>query len=199
ALGQYANAGEDSAYASSGLIGEEGAISPATGTDPAENAYLDLGPILEAAGLGALLDQARLELGAISASATVDADNAPSGDYQIAGGTLILQSPAIGDLSAGVLDALDQISGPINGLAGPGGVIENTVDPLLGGLTGLLDGVLSLVGGSVDLGVTANVQVDLAAAVQAVLAEPLTSPDSALTIDLSEGTVSVDIAKLVQD
>src|SRR5690606_4993149 len=90
-------------------------------------------------------------------------------------------------------------SGPINGLAGPGGVIENTVDPLLGGLTGLLDGVLSLVGGSVDLGVTANVQVDLAAAVQAVLAEPLTSPDSALTIDLSEGTVSVDIAKLVQD
>ncbi|WP_188713377.1 choice-of-anchor G family protein [Microbacterium sorbitolivorans] len=199
AVGQYANTTDASAYASSGLLGEEGAIAPATGTDPAENAYLDLAPILGAAGLDALLDQARLELGAISASATVDADNAPSGDYQIAGGTLILQSPAIGDLSAALLASLDQISGPINDLAGAGGVIDTTIDPLLDGVTTALNTVLLGVGSVDDLGVTATVDVDLAAALDSVLAQPLTSEDSVLTIDLSAGTVSVDIAKLVAD
>src|SRR5690606_16934997 len=168
ALGQFANTATDSAYASSGLIGEEGAISPATGTDPAENAYLDLAPILEAAGLDALLNQARLQLGAISASAAVGADTPPVGGCPIAGGTLILQSQVIGDLSEGILNALDQISTPINGLVGADGVINSTINPLLSGVTTALNTVLLGLGSIDGLAVTASVDVDLAAAVNAV-------------------------------
>src|SRR5699024_10016743 len=46
ALGQYASTGEGGLpLASSGLIGSDGSIAPASG-DPGENAYLDLTPLL---------------------------------------------------------------------------------------------------------------------------------------------------------
>src|SRR5699024_9776470 len=58
ALGQYASTGEGGLpLASSGLIGSDGSIAPASG-DPGENAYLDLTPLLQQAGLSDLLDQA---------------------------------------------------------------------------------------------------------------------------------------------
>src|SRR5699024_7457522 len=141
-----------------------------------------------------------VELGAISASATVDENGQPVGDYQIADGHLILTSPAIAGLSGSLSDALGQVSEPINGLTGEGGAIESTVDPLLGGLADTLDGLLTVVGGSVsDLGVTATLDVDLQAALDSALAEPVTGPDSLLTIDLSTGEVNVDLALLVAD
>ncbi|GAB3598323.1 choice-of-anchor G family protein [Microbacterium tumbae] len=199
ALGQYANTAEgEPPLASAGLVLADGSIAPASG-DPTENAYLDLGPILEAAGLDALLDDARLELGAISALATYDEDGEPVGDYQIANGTLLLTSPTIAGLSTSLVGVLDQVSDPINDLVGEGGVIESTIDPLLDGLADTLNTVLLGVGSIDDLGVTATVDVDLEAAVESLLAEPLTSEDSVLTIDLSTGTVSVDLARLVAD
>src|SRR5690606_15430766 len=45
ALGQYAEANPDRVYASSGALGEAGAIAVG-GTDPADSAYLDLGALL---------------------------------------------------------------------------------------------------------------------------------------------------------
>ena len=199
ALGQYSSTDATSAYASSGLLGEEGAIAPAAGNDPSENAYLDLAPILGSAGLDALLEDARLELGAISASAAIAEDGEPEGEYQIAGGTLLLTSPVVSNLSGSLVDVLGQVSDPINALAGEGGVIDETVDPLLDGVTSALNTVLLGIGSVDDLGVTATVDVDLEAAVQSVLAEPITSEDSVVTIDFSTGEVSVDLARLVAD
>ena len=199
ALGQYSRTDAGSAYASSGLLGEEGAIAPAAGNDPSENAYLDLTPILAQAGLDALLDNARLELGAISASAEIGADGEPEGDYQIAGGTLLLTSPVVEELSGTLVEVLDEVSGPINDLTGEGGAIDTTVDPLLDGLTSTLNTLLLGVGSIDDLGVTATVDVDLEAAVQSVLSEPITSSDSVITIDFSTGEVNVDLARLVAD
>src|SRR5699024_1789981 len=54
--------------------------------------------------------------------------------------------------------------------------------------------------GSIDeLGVTATVDLDLEAALASAFQEPLTSDDSVVTIDLSTGEVSVDLARLVAD
>ncbi|HIZ37036.1 MAG TPA: choice-of-anchor G family protein, partial [Candidatus Ruania gallistercoris] len=199
ALGQYANTAEGAdPLASAGLVNADGSIAVGSG-DPAENAYLDLSPLLDEAGLDGLLDDARVELGAISALATVDETGAPVGDYQIANGTLLLTSPAIADLSGTLSEGLDQVSGPINDLAGEGGVIDTTIDPLLDDLTSTLNTLLLGVGSIDDLGVTATVDVDLQAALDSALGEPITGPDSAVTIDLSTGEVSVDLARLVAD
>src|SRR5699024_7859669 len=184
--------------ASSGLIGADGSIAPAAG-DPGEDAYLDLTPLLQQAGLSDLLDQARVELGAISASATVDENGPPVGDSQIASCTLIMTSPTIAGLTGTLSESLDQVSGPINDLAGEDGAIATTVDPLLDGLTDTLNTVLLGIGSIDDLGVTATVDVDLQAALESVLAQPITSEDSAVTIDFSTGEVSVDLARLVAD
>ena len=199
ALGQYANTAPGAVpLASSGLVNADGSIAVGSG-DPTENAYVDLGPILAGAGLDALLDDARLELGAISGLATYDEAGAPQGDYQIASGTLLLTSPAIAALTGELVDTLGQVSGPINDLAGEGGVIDSTINPLLTPLVDTLNGLLLGIGSIDELGVTATVDLDLEAAVESALAEPLTSEDSVLTIDLSTGTVAVDLARLVAD
>lgn len=200
ALGQYANTAEGAdPLASAGLVNADGSIAVGSG-DPAENAYLDLSPLLDEAGLDAILDDARVELGAISALATVDETGAPEGDYQIANGTLLLTSPAIAGLSAELSDGLGQVSGPINDLVGEEGAINGALNPVLGELADLIDPLLNVVGGSVDnLGVTAALDVDLQAALDSVLAEPITGEDSAATIDLSTGEVSIDLARLVAD
>ncbi|WP_277050496.1 choice-of-anchor G family protein, partial [Ruania albidiflava] len=199
ALGQYASTSDGEVpLASAGLIDASGAISVGTG-DPGENSYVDLSPLLGQAGLSDLLDDARVELGALSALATVDENGEPVGDYQIADGTLLLTSPAIAELSETLSEGLDQVSGPINDLTGEGGVIEETIDPLLEGLADTLNTVLLGIGTVDDLGVTATVDLDLQAALDSVLNEPLTSEDSAVTIDLSTGEVSIDLARLVAD
>ncbi|HLS63262.1 MAG TPA: choice-of-anchor G family protein [Ruania sp.] len=199
ALGQYGSTAEDEVpLASSGLVNADGSIAVGGG-DPGENAYVDLTPLLDEAGLTDLLSEARVELGALSALATVDENGDPVGDYQIASGTLNLTSPAVAGLSDTLSESLDQVSGPINDLAGEGGVIDETLDPLLSGLADTLNAVLLGLGSVEDLGVTATVDLDLQAALDSVLGEPLTSEDSAVTIDLSTGAVSVDLARLVAD
>ena len=199
ALGQYANTAEDEApFASSGLVGEDGVIA-VPGDTPEENAYLDLTPLLEAASLEELLTEARLELGAISSSATTDAGEGPVGAYQIADGKLILGSSAVAGLSGALSEALAEISEPINDLVGDGGVIDQTLNPVLDTLTSTLNSLLLGIGSVDDLGVTATVDLDLQAALDSVLAQPLTSEDSAVTIDLSSGEIALDLARLVQD
>src|SRR5690606_26827211 len=74
-----------------------------------------------------------------------------------------------------------------------------TLQPLLGQVQDTVNRVLGLLGSVNDLEVAASLDVDLEAAVQSVLAEPITSPDSAVTIDLSTGEISVDLARLVAD
>src|SRR5690606_19899190 len=200
ALAQYArtNPGE-APFASSGAVNADGTIAFAP-TDPNQNAFLDLGPLLDAAGLAELLSVARLALGALSASATLDEDGNPLRAYQVADGTLVLQSPAVAALSDGVYDVLGDVSDPLNDLVGEGGAIDSALQPLLGGLSELVDGLLTVVGGSLSpLSVSATLDLDLQAAVDSVLSQPLTSDDSAVTLDLSTGEILVDLSMLVRD
>src|SRR5690606_35661873 len=199
ALGQYASTSEGEVpFASSGAINADGSIAVGTG-DPAENAYIDLGPLLGQAGLDDLLTQARVELGAITATATYDAEGQPAGDYQIADATLILQSDALGGLTGELTSALGPVSDSVNGLIGADGLVNATLQPLLSQVQDTVNTVLGVLGSVNDLEVATSLDVDLEAAVQSVLAEPITSPDSAVTIDLSTGEISVDLARLVAD
>src|SRR5690625_847204 len=175
ALGQYARTGaEEVPFASSGAVNADGSIALAP-SDPSQNAFLDLAPLLGMAELDSLLDDARLELGALSASATVDADGAPVGDYQIADGTLLLTSPAIAALSGAISDVLGDVSDPINDLLGEEGAINGALQPSLDGLASVVNGVLQPLGSVDDLGVNAGIDLDLQAAVDSVLEQPLTS------------------------
>src|SRR5690606_24064488 len=61
ALGQYAESGAGTAYASAGAVGADGSISVGGG-DPADNAYLDLTNLLNVAGLGDITDTLVSEL-----------------------------------------------------------------------------------------------------------------------------------------
>src|SRR5699024_6967401 len=102
-------------------------------------------------------------------------------------------------LTDALSDGLGQVSDPINDLTGDGGVIDTTLNPLLDDLTGTLNTLLLGVGSIDELGVTATVDLDLEAALASAFQEPLTSDDSVVTIDLSTGEVSVDLARLVAD
>src|SRR5699024_8896006 len=75
----------------------------------------------------------------------------------------------------------------------------STLTPLLDGLADTINGVLLGLGSVDDLGVSATLDLDLQAALDSVLAQPLTSEDSAVTIDLSTGEVSVDLSMLIRD
>src|SRR5699024_3742670 len=96
-------------------------------------------------------------------------------------------------------EAIAEITYPINDLVGDGGVIDQTLNPVLDTLTSTLNSLLLGVGSVDDLGVTATVDLDLQAALDSVLGQPLTSEDSAVTIDLSSGAIALDLARLVQD
>src|SRR5690606_6552150 len=189
ALAQYArtNPGE-APFASSGAVNADGTIAFAP-TDPNQNAFLDLGPLLDAAGLAELLSAARLA-----------APGRPSGDCQAAAGTPGVHGRAVAALSDGVYDVLGDVPDPLNDLVGEGGAIDAALQPLLGGLSELVDGLLTVVGGSLSpLSVSATLDLDLQAAVDSVLSQPLTSDDSAVTLDLSTGEILVDLSMLVRD
>ncbi|WP_420114843.1 choice-of-anchor G family protein, partial [Pseudactinotalea sp.] len=199
ALGQYANTAEGEVpLASSGAVNADGSIAIGGG-GPQDNAYLDLTPLLGEAGLSDLLTQARVELGALSALATYDADGDVVSDYQIADGTMILQSDVLGDLVGDVTGALGPVSSAVNGLVGAEGTVNSALQPLLTNVQSTVNTVLLGLGTVNDLGVATSLDVDLEAAVQSVLGEPITSEDSAVTIDFSTGEISIDLARLVAD
>lgn len=196
ATGQYGRAVVGNAFASSGLIGSDGAIQAGTGA-PGENTTLNLGPVLEAVGVDALIDTLSLELGAVSASA--QATRAPgavtvSSDYQIASGELTLTSPVLGEVAQSLDATLASTSTSVNALAGDGGPIDTTVGGLLGGIDAILEGLLL---GLVDLddpSVTATLSADLGAALDAVSDDRFVSGPLSLT--LGSGEIVIDLDEL---
>jgi hypothetical protein len=124
----------------------------------------------------------RLELGAVAASSVLDACAEPATvtrDYGIAGLALVQDSALVAGLTADIYAALDPVQAAVDSLAGSNGLLAQT----LKGLSGL--GLAT---------VTATIDVDLVAAVDAVMPTSLT--DGAVTIDLAAGTITADVAAL---
>ena len=184
-----------SAIGASGAVSDSGAIAVGGNDDvPASNATLDLGGLLGTSlgnGLTDGLLDVDLIVGAISANAKQaetknDTQGAQTGDYRIADLKLNLQSPIL----AGLLGDLD--------LTGQQSSLTNLSSTLtaLPNLNTLLAPVLALLplGYTADSVTAANVP-NLA---NIVAAQDLQVGDGAVSIDLSNGKISVDVEKLLQ-
>ena len=117
-------------------------------------------------------------------------------DYGIASLDLRVGSPLVGALVTAVDDTVAQLDATVAALGGSDGVLARTIDQgilgVLGGLTGSLG--LGTVGGTVVL-----TGPDLGRAVAPLLTEPLQDPGGTLALDLSAGTIRVDLAHLLGD
>ena len=189
AVNQAAVAKKDgSAVAGSGAVADSGAIAVG-GKDgvPASTAKLDLGALLGSTLgtdlVGGLLDL-DLSVGAISASAAqAKGENGKqTGDYNIADLKLNLQSPLLagllGNLNlAGGQSQLTNLSTTLNGLN-----LNTLLSGLLGGLLGTP---------------TVNV-ANLPVLSTLVANQDLTVGDGAVTVNLQNGKITVDVEKLLK-
>lgn len=196
AVNQAAVAKKDgSAVAGSGAVSDSGAIAVGGKNGvPASTAKLDLGALLDSSLgtdlVGGLADL-DLSVGAISASANqAKGENGKqTGDYNIASLKLNLQSPLLANLLGGLnlTSSQNLLGGGLTGLLNGTGTGALDLNSLLGGLLGTL-------GLSNPQLTAANVPVlsDI------VAAQDLTVGDGAVTVDLSNGKITVDVEKLLQ-
>lgn len=221
--------GTGDAVAASGLVADSGGVlvTPTTPSgDLPDPASITLGRALP--GIADVTDVG-LDVGAVGASAQlagcdaisddvwggvvqrtlatnlrvavqqVAADSGPAGlerDYGIASLDLRVDSPLVGALVTAVNDTVVQLDATVDALGGTDGALARTINQgvlgVLGGLTGSLG--LGTIGGTVEI-----TGPDLAGAVAPLLAEPVQDAGGTLSLDLSAGSVRVDLAHLLGD
>ncbi len=221
--------GTGDAVAASGLVADSGGVlvTPTTPSgdlpDPASitlgralpgiadvtDVGLDVGAVgasAQLAGCDAISDdvwggvvQRTLATNLRAAVQQVAADSGPAGlerDYGIASLDLRVDSPLVGALVTAVNDTVVQLDATVDALGGTDGALARTINQgvlgVLGGLTGSLG--LGTIGGTVEI-----TGPDLAGAVAPLLAEPVQDAGGTLSLDLSAGSVRVDLAHLLGD
>ncbi|MGY2900461.1 hypothetical protein ACVKXF_003117 [Curtobacterium sp. PvP017] len=221
--------GTGEAVAASGLVADSGGVlvTPSTPSgdlpDPASvtlsralpgiadvtDVGLDVGAVgasAQLAGCDAISDevwggvvQRTLATNLRTAVERAAADSGPAGlerDYGIASLDLRVDSPLVGALVTAVDDTVVQLDAAVDALGGKDGVLARTINQsvlgVLGGLTGSLE--LGTIGGTVEI-----TGPDLADAVAPLLAEPVQDAGGTLSLDLSKGSVRVDLAHLLGD
>ncbi|WP_144721101.1 choice-of-anchor G family protein [Agrococcus jejuensis] len=191
-----------SAVAASGLITDDGAIAFDVDEEPptASTASLDATALLsqlEVTGLtDAIVDELGLTVGAV-ASRVEDTGTGAASDYRVADLTLDLHSDLVAGLSTELESSLTDELAPslqttLNGVVGTGGALTTIL------------GALNLNLGIAQLGLgtpTASITLaDLSTVVDTALSGPgaiLVSDDESVTVNLTDGTVTVDLAQLV--
>lgn len=204
ALEQYATTSDESAYAASGALTQDGGIAVG-GRGPQDDAAVDVTALLGSTTLApitqGLISQLRVELGALSATAESVGDAVATGDYQVADGTLVFTSPVVQGLTTDLRTALTNLSTTTNAITGPQGALGSLLPGIASGLvTPLATALRPLTLGVVNVSnatLTAGLDVDLTTALSAITAQPLTSPDSAVSIDFATGEVRADLARLI--
>lgn len=186
AVNQYAEADKGGvSMGSSGAIGDDGGIGAgAVGSGSAGDLDIDVDPLLQEQ-YASILTDLTVSLEAVAAQASANLTTA-SGDYTIADATLILHSPAIGQLTDKVNAALGTVDQRLLALEGDDGVLGNVVD-------GVLDPVLGVLGSSAD--VTVNIDTDLHAAVASLLGGDY--GNGAVHFNLQTGAIEVDLEALL--
>jgi hypothetical protein len=176
AANQYAQANPDgSAHGASGAVTNSGAVGLGGGGAPQSDATLDLAG---ASGLAELLGDVKASVGALAATADQKAgkNGAQSGDYELASLKLQLTSPAL----ANAIKLLSGGSAQVPGLS-------DLISTLAG--AGLPVGALEAVG--------TNSSVDGLKKALASLGD-VNFGDGAITGSLTEGSLTVDVAKLIK-
>ncbi|MBN9613621.1 MAG: choice-of-anchor G family protein, partial [Actinobacteria bacterium] len=194
-----ADSGSDTSSAgSAGVAGQGGStviLNPSQVPAGFRPAKLDLAALLRQlvgnASAG-VLDTGTLEIGAVGAKAT-KTNGVLKREYMVAGADLRLHSQSVAGVSNGLRGALNGVGGTLNAAVGTNGVLGKVV----GGLPKLtVPGVLTadLSGGTIAID-------DLQAALDAVHAEligtPLKDPNNIVNIDLSNGSIAIDLSKVV--
>jgi hypothetical protein len=196
-VGQYSSSDVGGAYAASGLLTADGAIAVGPG-GPGQNTVVNLAPVLDALGLEAVASMLSVELGAVAASAEAQRTAGgvtTVGDYQIASGVARLTSPVVSDTAVTVGTTLDAASATLNGVAAPGGAIDDAVGGILDDLDAIISDLLPLgLADLVDPTVTTTLDVDLGAAAGAVLDDTFVS--GPVTLNLATGAVTIDLAQV---
>jgi hypothetical protein len=187
--------------ASSGTITSGGAIDTGAidgSVNPGTLELTDLFDQLAVAGLtDAVLDQASVGIGALASRAESNTGTVTS-EYRIADLNLDLHSNLVAGLSGTLASAIQSTVTPVSNLAGPGGAltaltttIVNTINaipdvPLVAAFTA--SGGTVAIAGLDTVGQTVTTQV---------LQTPLENTTGSVLVDLSTGTVSVDLAKIL--
>ncbi|MGO2187069.1 MAG: choice-of-anchor G family protein, partial [Microbacterium gubbeenense] len=203
AVNQYSEARDAGvSLAASGAVSDAGVVDTSGSGDFPADASLNLMALLPE---NPALSSANLTLGAVTGVAALDAAQADGlaedctdlsapvhcRDYQIADATIDVASPLLGDIVTTTHGALDTLGTTLEGLS------NSVIDGLLGGVTGAL-GILSDLVPGLSL-VSNDLEVELTADLGAALDPVLNEVRSAggVTLDLSTGTVSVDLAELI--
>ena len=182
----------------SGVITEDGAINVQPGDAAYDYASVDLTGALAALELDltGVVDELSLNLGAVASQAQVDPDltgGEPVGEAVVAGGELVLEAPLLGNLTTALTPAVESVDTTLSGLLGDESVLNDV-------LTGLVD---------LDVGPIANIDLNDPELDQPTVSvnvpelqdilEDATVPeneDLATTVNLQDGTIRVDLAKL---
>lgn len=144
----------------------------------------------------AALQQAAVRPTVVQPRTAASATTGVERDYGIASLDLRVDSPLVGALATAVDDTVTQLDAAVDALDGSDGVLAKTIGQGVLGVLGTLTGSLGLgtVGGTVVL-----TGPDLTGAVAPLLAEPVQDPGGTLSLDLSAGTIRVDLAHLLGD
>lgn len=187
--------------ASSGTITSGGAIDTGAidgSTDPATLELTDLFDQLAVAGLtDAVLDQASVGIGALASRAESNAGTATS-EYRIADLNLDLHSNLVAGLSTTLAAAIQGTVTPVSDLAGPGGALTALTTTLVDTINAIPDvplvAAFEATGGTVSIAGLDTVGQTVASE---VLLQPLENTTGSVIVNLSTGTISVDLARIL--
>jgi hypothetical protein len=185
-LNQYAKAASNgTSMAAAGAISSDGGVGAGTvGPGTPGSLTLNLSKLI-GAGLSDTLANVTLDVKAAAAQANAAGATA-SGRYTLEGLQLNFTSPAIANLDNHITGALSPVKSAIGALDGSNGLLAGTVADASGGVSPLL--------GS-NVRVTANINANLDAAIKPLLTSKY--GNGAVSLNLSTGAVSVDLAKLL--
>ncbi|SDS79167.1 LPXTG-motif cell wall anchor domain-containing protein [Brevibacterium sandarakinum] len=200
ALNSYGYApSADSAKASAGAVGKDGALNiDDINNGDYGNAEVDLTQVLGQAGLDGvtdnIVDELSLSLGAVASTAEAKGSGDASSEYAVADGVLTLSSPAVGGLS----DSLNEV------VDGAGGALEDVIaeeglaDKLGKAGIDINTGVANLKLGGEETTVSVETQDALNSVVENVVNEKLEDEAGIVSIDLKNGDIKIDLAKVVK-
>lgn len=182
------------ATAASGALTDSGAIDVTAGENhPTGVARVDLTGLTDQLGVAGLtdelIDRLSLELGALASTAHAETGSTPTSDYLVAGAVLTVHSPAVARLGADLREAVDAIEAQVNSTFGPTGALHTALQALALPNVDLIFAQASLGAPQVSL------SVELSNLFDELLGSPLVASNG-VVVDLVDGTISVDLAKL---
>ncbi|MGP9786725.1 choice-of-anchor G family protein, partial [Glutamicibacter sp. 287] len=200
ALNSYSLADtETHARASSGAVTDGGAIATSpnsgVGDDPA---YIDLASLFDQAGIEGLtdqiLDEARIELGALASEVDSTNDVVTNDNYVIAGAELELSSPLVATLGTNLGEVFQTAVNPVSGLISTGGALDSLLNDV------------EIAAEAIPLVNVNSAQVTIdgldtvgQTVVDQLIATPIANDSGSISVDIGTGEVHVDLAKLIEE